>query len=97
MTQQTLEEKVAIFRDMSIELAVPLEQLKKLEKDIRAEIKETGELPTVEGVTMKVVSPKKPRTKWDSAKLEGYAVANPDVLEFRTQSWASPSLYITVE
>jgi hypothetical protein len=92
-----LTAKVLKYRDLKRKTAFVLEQIHTLEKEIRAEIKDTGELPIVEGVTFKITHPKKERTKWNTAGLEGYAISNPDVLEFQTKYWASPSLSITVE
>jgi hypothetical protein len=43
-----LEKKLALYRDMQVELALPLEQMKKLEKEIKDYVRETGETAEIE-------------------------------------------------
>ena len=94
---ESLEQMLAEYRDMKIELAFPLEQLSKLEKDIKDHVRETGETAEIEGAKITVTPPKKPRVKWDMKGLEGVAALNPKILALKTEYWAAPSVRITVE
>lgn len=81
----TVSEKLAQLRDMKAELGPALAEMKRLENEIKAELLETGEKVNVDGVT---VTFRKGglSTRWDSKALEGYAIAYPEVLEFKTVS-----------
>jgi hypothetical protein len=94
---ETLEEKLAKYRDMKVELAYPLEKLTTLEKEIKAHVKETGETAVIDGARITVTPPKKARVKWDVKGLEGVAALNPKILALKTEYWASPSIRIIVE
>lgn len=95
--EKTLEELVTEFRNLKVKLAFELERLDYLQKKIKADIRETGEVPQVEGVQITFRKPLKPRVKWNTSALEGYAVANPDVLQFQTKYMPNPSIIIKVE
>ncbi len=51
----TLEEMLEEFRDIKVELAFPLERKDTLEKAIKAHVRETGEVATVDGANIKVI------------------------------------------
>jgi hypothetical protein len=92
-----LEEMLQEYRDMKIELAFPLERLKKLETQIKDVVRETGETAEIDGAYIKVTTPKKARVRWDTKALEGFAAAHPELLELKTEYWAKPSVRIVVD
>jgi hypothetical protein len=95
--EMELEELLTEYRDMKIELAYPLEQLTKLEKQIKDIVKETGETAEIEGARIKVIPPRNPRARWDTKALEGFAAAHPELLELKTEYWPSPSVRIVID
>jgi len=95
---------LATMRDMKVELAFPLEQLNLLEQAVRkaASIRvamtgEAGKFLQIEGASLKVVHPQKPRVTWNGQGLDGYSVAHPEILMFRTEKWAKPSITPEIE
>jgi len=92
-----LEELLAEYRDMKIELAYPLERLATLEKQIKDIVKETGETAEIDGARITVIPPKNPRARWDTKALEGFAAAYPKLLELKTEYWPSPSVRIVID
>ena len=57
-----------------------------LETEIKHDVLQRGE--TIKGDHLLAVY-NKPRVTWDSAGLEGYAVAHPEIAAFRKMGWAS--------
>ncbi|MHA2428655.1 MAG: hypothetical protein ACXADB_11590 [Candidatus Hermodarchaeia archaeon] len=92
-----LEKKLALYRDMQVELALPLEQMKKLEKEIKDYVRETGETAEIDGARIRVTPPKKPRVYWDTKGLEGVLAIYPKLGKLRTEKMASPSIRIMVD
>ena len=90
-----LEDKLTQYRDLQIELKPILEQLKALEREIKAEVLDTGQLPDVEGIKVQLRKGYT-RSTWDNKLLRGYAVAHPEILEFvkETQVRGSVSLKV---
>ncbi len=91
------------YRDSKQEMAYYEAVLANTKKRIVAATKirmakdgEVGEVAKIDGASINVIAPKKPRVTWNSAGLDGYAVANPDVLKFRTEKWSAPSIRIKV-
>lgn len=99
MTHYSLRSEVEKLRDMKVEFA-PMEKRRdkivKLEAEIKAHIKETGNTVDVDGVTIKITKPQKARVTYDVNKLEGFAAVHPELLELRTEKWAAPSISIKV-
>ena len=58
---------------------------------------EVGKVAEVDGGSINIITPKKARVTWNSAGLDGYAIANPDILAFRTEKWPEPSIRIKVD
>ncbi len=92
-----LEEMLTEYRDMKVEMAFPLERLGQLETQIKDLVRETGETPEIEGARIKVTTPKKPRVKWDTKALEGFAAAHPELAALKSEYWAKPSVRIVVD
>ena len=93
-----------IYRDMKIEIAMPLEQLYTIETAVkqaaRLRVQATGERNTfmaVDGARIKSTPPRRPRVTWNTAALDGYAAAHPEILEFRTEKWAAPSIKLIID
>jgi hypothetical protein len=95
---------LAKMRDMEVELAFPLLQLDFFRQAVRkaADIRvsmtgETGKFLEIEGASIKVIHPTKPRVTWNSQALEGYAAAHPEILAFKIERWAKPSIIPEIE
>jgi len=95
-----------IFRDLSIELAFPLEQRKNIEKRLRAATAMlVAQVAPDKSTTMldlgdarvKIAVPKKPRIYWNNAALEEYSLKNPDIRKYREERWAKPSVRLEVD
>lgn len=94
--EPTIKDQLRRLRDMKAELQPHIDNMKALEKQIKAHLLETGEKPDVDGVT---VSFRRGyvRTSWDSKALNGYAAAHPEIEQFRTEREIGPSVSIKVE
>jgi len=93
----TLEEMLEAYRDMKVELAFSLEQLATLEKSIKTHVKDTGETASIDGARITVTNPKKPRVRWDTKALEGFAAAHPELMALRSESMPAPAVRIIVD
>ena len=91
-----LEEMLAQYRDVKVELAYPLEVLKTLEKKIKAYVKENGEVAEIDGARI-VVRPSKPRDKWDLAGLKAFAEQDARIMKYYEQVTYSPAIVIQVD
>lgn len=91
-----LEQLLEKYRDMQIELRPHIEALKELETAIKNHVRETAEVAQIDGASVKIRRGSI-RTKWDTKALEGYAVANPDVLEFMTKTQTADVVTIKVD
>ena len=70
--------------------------MKTLEKHIKAEVKQTGELVMVDGAYTKF-GKGYTRTSWDNKGLRGYAVAHPEIMEFCKETEVGPTVSIKIE
>lgn len=93
---ETLAEKLARFRDMKSEVDPLVRMMKSLEQEIKELVAVTGEIVTVQGATVTTTAPQL-RKYWNGKGLEGYAVANPEVLEFMTEKETKRSVRIIVK
>lgn len=92
------------FRDSKIEMAYYEGVLANTKKRIVAATKirmakdgEVGKVADIDGASITIINPKKARVTWNSAGLDGYAIANPDILNFRTEKWPEPSIRIKID
>jgi hypothetical protein len=93
---ESTEEALELYRDMFQELAPQIKRLKELEKQIKISILESGEVVNVDGV--KVGFRKGyTRSTWDNARLQGYAVAHPEILIFATKKEVKPTVTISIK
>jgi hypothetical protein len=70
-----------------------LSEINTLEKEIKADVSEIGK-SIATSVANANYRKGYVRTSWDSKKLDGYAIANPDVLKFRKETVVKPSVSI---
>ena len=89
-----MADKLARLRNMKVEIAPLLDEIEALEKEVKAEILETGELPEVDGVTVKIRNGYT-RSSWDNKALRGYAVNNPEIMQFCKESQIGPSVVLS--
>lgn len=92
----TLDEMLEMYRDMKSELSPMIEDMKLLEKQIKAHVKETGETGNVDGVDVKIRNGYE-RTSWDGKALKGYAAAHPEIMEFCKVTSIAPSVSIKIK
>ena len=92
----TLDQMLAEYRDMFIELQPAIDEMNMLKKQIVAHVKETGETGDVDGVTVKIRKGSE-RTTWDSKALAGYAAAHPEIEQFKSVKMSSPAVVVTVD
>lgn len=92
--QQTVSEKLEELIQLKAEFAPALARIARLEKEVRSEIAETGEIPDVDGVSI-VLVPAGTREKWDTRALAGFAAAHPELLALRSEVPVSPSVRIS--
>lgn len=91
MSEMTIEEKIALLRDLSLEFEPMIKRIAQLKREIADELLATGEKPDVFGV--KVTFRKGSETlRWDSKALEGYAAANPEISQFAKLTVTKPSV-----
>lgn len=76
--------KLATLRDMKAEVAPILAEIKRLEQEIKEEILETGEMPDVYGVKVRVQRGYT-RKQWDGKALQEYARHHPEIMAFCTE------------
>lgn len=92
----TLEEMLIQYRDTKRELEPALAELAKQESAIKKHVLETGELAKVDGASISIRNGYD-RTSWDGKGLVGYAVAYPEVNQFKKVTAINPSAVIKVE
>ena len=92
------------IRDIKVEIAFPMEQLEALTKKAKQHARlyssltgEAGYLLKLDGVKVKITYPKKPRVTWDSKALAFYADLHPEILKYKKEKMAAPSVSIQVE
>lgn len=82
------------YGDLSRATAAANARLAELEKQIKDYARENGAI-AAHGVTV-TVKPGTTRATWDGKGLAGYAVANPEVLAFYSETITSPAVSIRV-
>ena len=81
MSEQTTAEKMTDLVAMKQELSPAIAKMVKLEKELKAELMESGDTPPiVEGLTVTMKAGYS-RAGWDSKALEELALIIPEVLE----------------
>ncbi len=91
----SLEKMLEEYAIKSAEIGPKLKELKELEKKIKEHVRGTGEVISTDRVSVNV-RPGSTRVSWDSKGLAGYAVANPDILAFRSESVSKSVVTIKV-
>ena len=89
-----LADKLERIRDMKAEIAPMLDEIERLEKQVKYEILETGELPQVDGVTVKIRNGYV-RSSWDDKGLRGYAVLRPEIMQFLKETTTNPTVALS--
>lgn len=87
-------QKLERLRDMKAEIAPMLNEIAQLEKEVKSDILDTGEIPEVDCVTVKIRNGYS-RQSWDSKALQGYAAAHPEIMQFCSESSVAPSVALT--
>lgn len=96
MTEEmTMEELMEEYESCAEMLKDAQVQVKRLKDEIVKRVLLKGEDVTVGNVTATIRSGYT-RKSWDGKALEGYAVANPEILAFRTEKEIKPSVAIKV-
>lgn len=90
-----LSEMLAQYRDMKAELAPALAALGELEKSIKTHVLETGETAEIDGASVSIRNGYE-RVSWDGKALAGYAVAHPEIEQFKSVSAVKPTVVIKV-
>jgi hypothetical protein len=92
----SIEEKIQTYLNLKLELQPLINGLQEMENDIKASILETGEIPEVPGIKIKIRKAYT-RSSWDNKGLRGYAVAHPEVMGFVKETSIKPGVSIKVE
>jgi len=93
--QFDLELNLKMYAEMKAELQPALELLKSIEGDIKKHVLSTGEVAEVDGASVAIRNGYT-RQSWDGKKLEGYATAHPEILDFQKVTEIGPSAVIKV-
>ena len=91
-----LQESLEKYRDLSRAIAPARAELDQLKKEIKEHVLETGEVAEVDGAAISVRKGSVRHT-WNNAKLEGFALIHPVILEARTTKETNPSVTIKVK
>ena len=89
LTQEIKEKLAEIDAEFDPKIEQILQEKSMLEADIKAEVLQAGR--TVKGTYHSFVW-SKPRVSWDTKALDGYALAHPEITQFRTEG--SPSVSV---
>lgn len=92
-SKEQAENLLASYRDITDEIAPTLALLKEIEEAVKAWVLASGEDIKVDGAATSTRGGYI-RSSWDGAKLKGYAVARPEILEFMTATEVGPSVSI---
>lgn len=87
-------EKLERLRDMKAEIMPMLNEIAQLEKEVKSDILDTGEIPEVDGVMVKIRNGYS-RQSWDGKALQGYAAAHPEIMQFCSETNVAPSVALT--
>ena len=93
--KEKVEALLAQYRNLHKELAPQLAALDGIKKEINKLVLELGAPVEVEGARASIRSGYT-RVTWDGKGLEGYAVADPNILVFRKESEVEPSVTVKV-
>jgi hypothetical protein len=91
-----LVKSLEALRDLKVELALYLEQVATLEKRCKAWIKETGEMPDVEGVELRV-SRGYTVVRVDQKAVKEDARTRPELEIYLQEKQVAPGLRIIIE
>jgi hypothetical protein len=91
--QDELKRKLNIYLHYKSRVDAELKELKRIEKELKADILEHGENIQAELGKAELVAGFK-RVSWDTEGLDRYAKRNPKILEFRKQRTVKPSVRI---
>lgn len=91
----TTAELLQEYRDAKLEMQPSLDALKEMETKLKQRILEEGEDVEIDGATATIKQPYE-RKSWDGKKLEGYAAAHPEVLDFVKVSKVKETVAIKV-
>ena len=90
---------MTVYQDMNVEAGPIIQQLATVKERIRvlasiqsAVTGEVGRVAKINGFAVDVVPPKNPRVTYDRKALDGYAVAHPEILQFRKEAMPKPSI-----
>ena len=92
---EELQAVIVTYEDLYSEIAQDVETLATLKAEIVALVKERGESFSHINVTATLKNGYT-RTSWDTGGLNGYAVVNPDVLEFKKETKVGKSVAVKV-
>lgn len=91
-----MENKILEWRELKLKLQPMLDELGRLEKEIKAEVLETGYIPEVEGVKVQLRKGYI-RSSWDDKGLRGFAVVHPEILALVKESRVGDSVSLLVK
>ncbi len=89
LTQEIKEKLAEIDEEFDPKIEQLSQEKSALESDIKAEVLQAGR--TIKGTYHSFVW-SKPRVSWDTKALDGYALAHPEIAQFRTEG--SPSVSV---
>ena len=95
VNQMSVHEALVELRDMRRKIRPSQRYIDLLLKRIKNELLQTGEMPSVDGVTITFVEPKT-GYDWNDDKLLGYAAAHPEILNLRDEKILGPKVRIAV-
>jgi len=90
-----LELNLKMYAEMKEELKPALDQLKRIEKEIKSHVLQTGEVGAVDGCAVSIRNGYT-RRSWDGRALTGYAAAHPEIEQFCKETEIGPSAVIKV-
>jgi hypothetical protein len=92
----TIENKIQAYHDIYTELKPLIDEMKTLEKEIKSHVLETGQIPEVAGVEIKLRKGYK-RSTWNNDMLRGYATSHPEILDFAKETLVKASVSMRVK
>lgn len=91
-----LNETLAEYAKLDRRLREDIKRHKQLEDTAKDLVRELGSDYDHDDVLCTLGKPQQ-RTKWNTRELDGYAIANPDVLQFRSSYTTKASVRLTVK
>lgn len=92
----TVEEKLARYRQLYLELKPLQAELDALKEDIKFDVLMLGSSVKTNDAEASYRSAYT-RTSWDGKRLDGYAAAHPEILAFRKESTVAATVSIKVK